>query len=197
MSHQFRARPFDAPLPDLVLRFPPLPTWLADRLLRTDEKVTWVHGPKSSPPWERFVTHPALFLVALALAAVGVVFGWELAGDRGETFGAVVVAAGGLVIGSIFVLGMFSGYFTRLVVTNFRLFIVQGYEMCSSWDLDHLPLSLIRYSTPQGGPQTRTIDVGTVQSMLGSSSEHVADARTILSFGKQLDLIRARENRLG
>ena len=36
-------------------------------------------------------------------------------------------AAGGLVVGCILVMGVCCGYFTRLVVTNFRLVVVQGY----------------------------------------------------------------------
>jgi len=40
--------------------------------------------------------------------------------------------------------GIANGYFTRLVVTNYRLLILQGYEVCRSWSIHHLPRSLIR-----------------------------------------------------
>ena len=54
-----------------VLRlYPPLPAWLERRLLRANERVTWVRGPRWNPWWERYVTHPAMFVVALALGAV-------------------------------------------------------------------------------------------------------------------------------
>ena len=43
------------------------------------------------------------------------------------------------------VLGLCCGYFTRLVATNHRLVILQGYEMCRTWGMDDLPPSLIRH----------------------------------------------------
>ena len=193
MSEHIQSRPFDERLPDLILRFPPLPKWLGRRLLATGERVTCVYGPRFNPSWERVVTHAALFLVALALGAVCVGIGGELAKVEPQALAGAVVAAGGIVFGSIIVLGIFCGYFTRLVVTNFRLVVIQGYEVCKSWDLDHLPRSLLRFTPAADGRERPSVDLDALQTMLGSSSNQVADAKTILSFGKQLDHIRARE----
>jgi hypothetical protein len=102
--------------------------------------------------------------------------------------------AGGFVFGSIFVLGIFSGYFTRLVVTNFRLLILQGYEKARSWSLDELPPSLIRYSQQAGAGSSRTVDLDALKTMLGSSSDKVAESKTILAFGKRLEQIKTRQD---
>jgi hypothetical protein len=101
-----------------------------------------------------------------------------------------IIAAGAILIGAIFVLGIFSGYFTRLVVTNSRLLIVQGYEVRHNWGIDDLPQSLLRY----GAVGSPTIDLDALHSMMGGSSESVAESKTILKLGKQIDNIRAREN---
>ena len=73
MSDQFRAEPPGrAPDPPPALRasdFAPLPEWLAARLLRPDEEVTWVRGPRRCPSWERHVTHPGVVFLGLALGA--------------------------------------------------------------------------------------------------------------------------------
>src|SRR5437763_1009219 len=144
MSDQFRTEPFqtdpfDTPPPPPVLRRPPaLPAWLARRLLRPNEEITWVRGPRFNPEWERYVTHPALILVALAVAAVCVVAGRLSVSSWSELHPVPGLAAIGIVFGAIAVLAFFNGYFTRLVVTNFRLFIVQGYEVRSSWSIDAL-----------------------------------------------------------
>lgn len=195
MSEHIQTRPFDDRLPDLILRFPPLPAWLAHRLLATDELVTGVYGPRFNPSWERFVTHPALVLVALALGAVCVGIGWLLARVQPQAPVLAIVAAGGIVVGCILVMGVCCGYFTRLVVTNFRLVVVQGYEVCKSWDLEYLPRSLLRFTLADDGQEQTSVDLGALQTMLGSSSNQVADAKTILSFGKQLDHIKARKSK--
>jgi hypothetical protein len=78
------------------------------------------------------------------------------------------------------------------VVTNYRIAIMQGYEVVRSWRLDDLPRSLICY-TMQGGEERRSVDLDSLQTMLGSSSDQFADTKTVLAFGKQLDRIKARE----
>jgi hypothetical protein len=191
------ANPFDRGAPEPVTDFPPLPPWLADRLLKPGEKITWVCGPRFNPSWERYVTHPALFLVALALGAFVVLAAWRLGGPRAEVIAPAAFAAGGIVLASIFVLAFFCGFFTRLVVTDQRLVILQGYETCRSWAIDDLPRSLLRYS-PRGeaGEEdegSRTVDLGALKSLLGTASDKVTDAKSILSLGKQLNQIRARE----
>src|SRR5262245_26808120 len=170
MSEQFQPDRFDARLPDLSRRHPPLPPWLERRLLRRGEHVTWVRGPRFNPSWERYVTHPALFLLALLLGAACVAAGRLSVQTWGDLSPAAVFAAGGIVIASVFVLGIFSGYFTRLVVTNYRLVIMQGYEVCRSWGVDVLPRSLIAYGR-RGDEESRTVDLDALQTMLGGSSD--------------------------
>jgi hypothetical protein len=191
MSDRFQTGIRDALPADLPELHPLLPPWLVSRLLREDEKITWVCGPKFNPPWERYITHPALFLVALALGAVCLAAGWLITGTG---VGVEILPAGAIVIGSIFVLGLSNGYFTRLVVTNLRLVIMQGYEVCRSWDIDDLPRRLIRYRTREGA-EDRAIDLDAMKTMLGSTSDKFAESKTILAFSKQLDRIKSREDR--
>jgi hypothetical protein len=195
MSDRFQPDLSGAQMPDLSRSYTPLPGWLADRLLGEGEQITWVRGPRWTPAYEGYLTHPALFLAALALAAVFVGAGLLSAGGWSAISPLPVLAAGGIVLGSIFVLGICSGYFTRLVVTNFRLLIVQGYEVCRTWAIDDLPRSMIRYGLSRDGEESRAVDLDTLQTMLGSSSEHFVEAKTIMAFGKQLDRIKAREPR--
>jgi hypothetical protein len=200
MPDEFQTAPLSQPPdtgptpqpPDLAGQFPPLPAWLADRLLRADEKVNWVVGPKFNPSWERYVTHPALFLAALALGALCVAAGWLVGGGEGTALAGL--AAGGIALAAIFVLGIFSGYFTRLVVTDARLLILQGYEVCSSWGMDDLPLSLVRYRTRGIDAGRRTVDLDALKTLLGTTSDKVVEAKTILAFGKKLEQIKSREN---
>jgi hypothetical protein len=199
MSEQFSTHPFDDQLRrasefNREARTPVrLPVWLARRSLARDERVTAVYGPSFSPSWERYVTHPGLFLLALVLGAVAVGMGSLLAAQSPDALALGGIVAGGLFFGSVFVLGISCGYFTRLVITNFRIFVVQGYEVCKSWDIDFLPRSLLRYTTTEDGEERPAVDLKTVQTMLGASSNQVADAKTILSFGKKLDHIKARD----
>ncbi len=192
MSERFPTEMSDFRVPDVIEIFRPLPSWLADRLLRSNEKVTWVRGPRFNPSWERYVTHPALILVVLAPGAISLGFGWLSQVDPGVLlFGAFLYF---VVFGvpTIIVLGIANGYFTRLVVTNYRLVILQGYEICRSWSIDYLPPSLLRYGK-RGEEESRTIDLNAVKSMLGAPSEKFTDAKTILHFGKQLDSITLRD----
>jgi hypothetical protein len=184
-------------VPDVSLHFPPLPKWLAGRLLRPGEKIVWVYGPWAHPSWERYITHPSLFPVALVLGGLCVAVGSLLA--QIGTLESIAPAlsgflAGSIVLGSIFALGISSGYFTRLVVTNFRLVILQGYEVCRGWSIENLPQSLVRYCMPRGGVREPSIDLDTLRILLGGPTDKVADSKSILSFGKQLDNIKPREN---
>jgi hypothetical protein len=163
-------------------------------LLQGGEEVTWVYGPRFNPSWERYITHPALFLIALGLGVAGWGVGWSLAWDQTEVLALLALAGGGLVLGSIFVLGIANGYFTRLVVTNYRLVILQGYEVCRSWSIHRLPRSLIRYVRPGEGPENLAIDLDAVQRMLGGSSDKFAASGAIMAFGKRVEQIKSREN---
>jgi hypothetical protein len=184
-------------LPPVAKRHSPLPHWLARRLLRPGEAVTWMRGPRSNPRWECLITHPALFLIALAFGAACCWAARLIAGSWSDVPPPLILAAAGIVLGSIVVLGISAGYFTRLVVTNFRVVILQGYEVCRSWGLDRLPPSLLRHVRRDGAEDRWTVDLDTLQTMLGGASDHFTDAKTILEFGKQLDRItnrRAKEN---
>src|SRR6266508_669464 len=72
MSEHIQTGPLNTPNTppsEFSWQSPPLPPWLARRLLREDETVTWVRGPRFNPSWERYVTHPVLFLLALVISA--------------------------------------------------------------------------------------------------------------------------------
>ncbi|HYT93017.1 MAG TPA: hypothetical protein VEL76_30145, partial [Gemmataceae bacterium] len=99
-----------------------------------------------------------------------------------------------LVIGSVYVLAISNAYFTRLVVTDYRLLIVQGYEVCRCWRVDELPPSLVRYRRLGGVRERPTIDLDALQTMFDTASEHVADAKAIRKLGKQIDHIKKRQN---
>src|SRR5262245_25251173 len=145
--------------PTLVRAFPPLPAWLARRLLGPEEQVNWVRGPRLSPWWERYATHPLLFVAALAVGAACVAAERLRAGSWPEMSPLPALAAVVIALGSIFVLGFCAGYFTRLVVTDARVFIVQGYEVCCSWDLDELPDWQFRYGQLEGVEERQSVGV--------------------------------------
>ena len=95
MHNPFQRDPYGTEDAEAAEPFTPLPAWLADRLLRPDEKVAWVRGPRFTPSWERYATHPALILLTLALGAVGVVLGWRAPGaDAQARFLAMLGRAG-------------------------------------------------------------------------------------------------------
>ena len=131
MSDRYQTDPFDS-RPPRIVHHPALPPWLASRLLGSNEEVTWVRGPWCNPSWEWAVTHPALALIALGFAAFCLAIGWLL-GRGSDLLPLMILVAGISVLGSIFVLAFFNGYFTRLVVTNRRLVIMQGYEIRHDW----------------------------------------------------------------
>ena len=191
MPGRSRNESFDDQPRDFARQYPPLPQWLARRLLRREEHIIWVRGPWHDPYWERYATHPFLFVVALALGAVCFASGVLIAGP----FTALsIVAAGAIVFGSVFVLALSNAYFTRLVVTNNRVFIVQGYEICRCWGIDDLPRSFIRYGRMADGARDRTVDLDAVKTLLGGASDKFAESKSILKFGKQLDRIKTRED---
>ncbi|HEY7328697.1 MAG TPA: hypothetical protein VH592_13720 [Gemmataceae bacterium] len=192
MSERFQRDLPDFRAPDFIDVFQPLPGWLADRLLGPEEKVTYVRGPRLNPSWECYVTHPALTLLALAFGAVVVAAARLIGGEGPEPMAIAFLAAGLVVVVTVIVLGIANGYFTRLVVTTHRLVILQGYEICRSWNVDRLPPNLLRYGR-HGERERWTIDLDAVKSMLGGSSNKFTDAKTIMSFGKQLDRITIRD----
>jgi hypothetical protein len=191
---RFETDLFNAPPPPISGPHPALPDWLASRVLRAGEEVTWVRGPRLNPWWECYITHPALFLVALAFGAACCWAGRLSVESWSQIPPPLVLAAGGIVLASILVLGISAGYFTRLVVTNLRVVILQGYEVCRSWGLDQLPRSLLRYSKRPGEKEKRAVDLDALRTTLGGSSNQFTDSKTILAFGKQLDRIKALEN---
>ena len=197
MSDRYQTDAFDDAAPDVSLSGGALPPWLARRLLKDDEKVAWVRGPRFNPSWERYVTHIMLFLGAAAVGAVAVAVGSLLSEWWPEAMPISVLVALGVVFGSIIVLGLCCGYFTRLVATDRRLFIVQGYEVCRTWNMDDLPPSLIRHGFSANGRRNRTVDFDAVKDMLGGASDQFTDAQSILAFGKQLNHIKAREDGRG
>jgi hypothetical protein len=208
MSDRYQADTFDTQPPDFRgndrphdaprrREHPPLPAFLARRWLRPGEQVTWVVGPRFNPSWEYYVTHPALAGVALAVGVLSVVTGRMTVESWANLPIWPPVVAGGLFFGSVVVLGVCCGYFTRLVVTNQRLLLTQGREIYRKWNIDDLPRSLLRYGRRDRGERDRddrpTIDLDALQTMLGSASDQFADAKTIVAFGKQLGHIKARE----
>jgi hypothetical protein len=197
MSERFRHElPSDGPPRDVVSSFPPLPTWLRQKLLRPDEEVTWVRGPRWNPAWEQYATHPAVFLVGLGLGVLCVVAGRIVAGSWEHVSPVFPIAALVVVVGSICALGVFNGHFTRLVVTNYRIVIMQGYEVRRTWSIDALPRSLVRYVDRDGdGGEERAVDVGALQKMLGGSGDGFVEAKAVWDLGKQLDHFKKRGGR--
>ncbi len=153
-----------------------------------------MRGPRFNPSWELYVTHPALLLAALVLGALCVLTTWRFVRGWSEMPPWPFMAAGSLAFAAIVVLGIASGYFTRLAATNQRLFIVQGRELCRSWTLDDLPPSMIRRRIRDDGQRDRTIDLEAVKTLLGGASDGFADAKSILAFGKQLGQIKLRDD---
>lgn len=192
MSEHIQSRRFEVPHIDISLQYTALPRFLARRLLREDEQVTWVRGPRLNPWWERFVTHIGLFVLALMLGALFLGIGRLIGGSWSAVPAALGVATFIIIIGSVYVLAIANAYFTRLVVTNFRLMILQGHEVCRSWSIDDLPPSLIHHDPRAFGWKSRIVNVDALQTMLGGASEHFADPKTIRALGKHLDQIKGR-----
>jgi hypothetical protein len=193
MSGPFHDHAYARPAPDISLHVQPLPDYLARRLLRPDEKILWVRGPRKNPGCEPYLTHPVLVLAALTVGATCL----GAARLSSESWSAMpawpMLTAGGMFIAAVYILGIANTYFTRLVVTDARLVIMQGFETCRVWRLDDLPESLVRYDMRRGARNQRTVDLDALQTMLGGSSAQFADAKTIRTFGKLLDQIKPRD----
>ena len=187
--------PYDDRPPGRSRPSAPLPSWLARKHLHPDEQVLYVGGPRFNPSLERYITHPLLFVAALALGAVCAGFGWTMERQHPGTLAVGVLAAFGLFIGSIIVLGLCCGYFTRLVATNRRVLILQGYEVCRRWHVHELPRHMVRYGRLEDGRDgAPTIDLNAMKTMLGGSSDQFVDAKTIMAFGKQINRMRGRDD---
>lgn len=175
---------------------PQLPAFLARRLLRKDEEVSSVRGPRWSPSFEQYVTHPLGVVAGLALAVFsvlggGLVLGWDSPVMAGVAVFALLTAVGGLVL-----VGIAAGHFTRLVITNQRVMIVQGYEIRKTWRLDDLPRSLIRHRRNADGEMTKAVDMERLQTMMGGgSSDGFVEAKTIWALSKEIERTRREERR--
>lgn len=178
---------------DLARPFVPLPPWLANRLLRPAESVTHVYGPRFNPSWERYVTHPLLLLLALLIGALAAIPIWIVVEARSDKIVLTFLLLGAVFFPALVFLGIACGYFTRLVVTSQRLVILQGYEICRSWDINRLPRSLLRYGCGGDDPDHLSIDLDAVKRMLGTTSDQIVGATGILALGKQLDQIKSAE----
>ena len=179
---------YDAPPRDVAIDRGRLPGWLARRLLRADEEIQSVRGPRHCPAWEPFLTHPGVVLVGLALAVAIVAIGALVLGSFDDKLmGVPCVLALLSAVGGLLVVGATAGYFTRLVITNQRVMIVQGYEVRRTWRLDDLPRSLVRQRRGDDGEWTRTVDMERLQTMMGGGSEQFTDAKTIWALGKEID----------
>jgi len=195
MADEIQQQPSEPAHTDVSLPAPYFPSWLMKRFLREDEGIEWVYGPALKPWWERYACHPVFIATAVVVAALWLAMGWVKAGDFAKLSIIPVLGPAALVVGSIFIVGASCGYFTRLVITNHRLLIVQGYELCRQWRVDDLPPWLIRYRRLPGADVTKTVDLDALRTMIGSSSANVADAKTILALGKHLANIRGPDDR--
>jgi hypothetical protein len=185
----------DPPRREAARKGPPLPAFLARRLLRKGEEVASVRGPRSSPVWEPYLTHPAAVAVGFAAAVViflvgGLAVDWDGQLMAAPGIAAVVVAGGGLAL-----VAVAAGYFTRLVVTSQRVLIVQGYEVRKTWTLDQLPRSLVRHDRNADGELTKTVDMEKLQTMLGGSADGIVEAKSIWALGKEIERTRREDRR--
>src|SRR5438876_205259 len=115
--HGDRPDRYDAPPRDVAIDRGRLPGWLARRLLRADEEIQSVRGPRQCPAWEPFVTHPGVVVVGLALAAAILTVGALVLGSFADPLMALpCVLALLAAVGGLVVVGIAAGYFTRLVI---------------------------------------------------------------------------------
>jgi hypothetical protein len=193
--HGDRPDRYDAPPREVAINRGRLPGWLARRLLRADEEIQSVRGPRHCPSWEPFLTHPGVVVVGLALAVAIIAVGGLALGSFGDPLMAVPCVLAFLsMVGGLVVVGITAGYFTRLVITNQRVMIVQGYEIRKTWRLEDLPRSLVRMSRTDDGELKRTVDMDTLQTMMGGSDQF-AEAKTIWALGKEIDRIKREDRR--
>jgi hypothetical protein len=167
-----------------------LPAWLARRVLMPGETVALVRGPKTSP-LEPYLTHPALFLAALVPASISLAVGRALVNSWKELPPFAGVIAILLVFGTIIFLASMAGYFTRLVITDRRLIVLQGREVYRSRNIKDLPPFLLRRHRGEDGlERAPTIDLNAVNTLLGGTGDGYVDAETILTLSKKLDKMR-------
>lgn len=181
---------------DVARAFNPLPAYVKRQLPGKDEEVIWVRGPRlGNPVWEPFVTNPLLFVVGVAIGALCIYLG-SLGEGSGKQF-PVSFGVGAVVsfFLPILLLAFFNGYFTRLVVTDSGVYIIQGSTICRNWELEYLPRSLVRFERRgEDDPIGKTVDVDAMKTMLNSSEGHFTDAKTIKDFGKRLERLRRAED---
>src|SRR5438105_12790131 len=111
MSEQSQNQPPHEKTNELSLPAPRLPRWLTRRMLTEDEHLVSVYGPKYNPGWERYVTHPLLFLVTAIISATWVVVALVRAGGPENLPAVAGIGALALVVAAIVILGVSCGYF--------------------------------------------------------------------------------------
>lgn len=168
-----------------------MPAWLAARLLRDGEKVESVRGPRFNPPWEPFVVHPATVLLGVVLAGGAIAAAYLASGGDGPLLFAAAAFALVSAFGGLAVVAFAAGFFTRLIVTDRRVMIVQGIEIRKTWRLEDLPRSLVRQTRGDDGELSRTVDMEKLQTMMGGASDgSFAEAKSIWALGKEIDRIK-------
>jgi hypothetical protein len=166
---------------------PLMPGWLARSLLERGEVATWVRGPGSCPWWEPYLTHPLACLVGIPVGAACLTVGRLAVPDWSQLPPAAAVSAILTFFVPLMVVAFLTGHFTRLVVTDRRLLIIQGQTVIRSWGIRQLPRSLVKYVRREGEDEAPTIDLDSLQKMLGGKSDGIVDSNTIMSLGKKLD----------
>lgn len=168
----------------------PLPSWLGKKFLEQHERLTWVRGPRWNSPVEWLMTHPLLFVLAVIVSLLMVGAAAVLAGDLRHVSPLIGMMVFVMPLGSIVVLGISNAYFTRLVITDRKVFISQGHEICRVWKMDQLPPSMVRHTQTETGEEVQSVDLERIKDMLGGGDDGYVDAKTIKKFGKQLDQFR-------
>src|SRR5262249_42853855 len=87
-------------------------------------------------------------------------------------------------VGGLILVGIAAGYFTRLVITNQRVMIVQGYEIRKTWRLGDLPRSLVGVKRSDGGELKRTVGMETVTTVVGGGSRQFRGGQDDLGAGQ-------------
>jgi len=192
MTERFHDRPPEPAVP--VAPSLPLPEWLARRILEPGETIALVRGPTGKWWLEPYLTHPLASLAGAIPAAVAITVGRMIVPSWRDLPPAAGIVAVLFVFASVFVVGLLAGYFTRLVVTDRRLLILQGREIWSSRGIDELPPFLVRRMRDPDGRERRAIDIVTLDSMLGSSNTGIVDSDTILTLGKKIDKLKERRD---
>lgn len=183
----------DSPDPKLNVATLGLPTWLARLVLAPGETVALVRGPTSNSPLEPYLTHPALFLVALLPAGITLAVGRAMSPSWKELHPLPGLLAVLILFGTVIFLAGMAGYFTRLIITDRRLLIVQGREVRSSRDVNSLPRALVRRGRDEfGRERAPTIDLNAVNKLVGGTG--FVDAKTILTLSKKIDKLKESDD---